>query len=108
MSSLVQKEEKTHMDEMERMRLLLDLVSKGRRILGRVGHTHLQKIVYLLQESKAVPFKYDFKSRDYGPYSRGLWGMLCTMSDLKLISITRYPPPYGYGYDIAELSDDGN
>ncbi len=93
------------MNELERIRLLLELVSKGQEILGRVGHTHLQKLVYLLQEGKEEPFGYDFRMHYYGPYSKELWGTLCTMSDLGLISITRYPHPFGYGYDISESED---
>ena len=90
------------MNELEKIRLLLELIVEGHRTLGRVGHTHLQKLVYLLQEAKEEPFGYDFRMHHYGPYSRELWGTLCTMRDLGLISIKRYPHPFGYGYDISE------
>lgn len=84
------------MNELERMSLILEIVSEAKRLLGTISRTHLQKLVYLLQEIKSVPLGYNFKMNYYGPYSRGLWGTLCGMQDLDLIDIKFCPHPFRY------------
>ena len=88
------------MNQLERMSLILDLVSEGHETLTRLGHTHVQKLVYLLEEAKGVKFGYDFRMHYYGPYSEQLWGTLTTMRHIGLINIKLHTS--GYGYDISE------
>lgn len=86
------------MDELERMRLILEIIVETKTI----SRTHLQKFVYLLQEIKSVPLRYNFKMSYYGPHSEGLWSTLCGMEDLGLIDIKFFPPRY----NIFPCKDD--
>ena len=93
------------MDELGRMLLILELISEAERLLGSISRTHLQKLVYLLQEIKSAPLNYSFKMGYYGPRSDELWGTLCGMRDLGLIDILS-PAPFGYKYLISGSKGD--
>lgn len=93
------------MDDLGRMLLILELISEAEKVLRNISRTHLQKLVYLLQEIKSAPLNYSFKMGYYGPHSEGLWGTLCGMRDLSLIDIFS-PSPFGYRYYISESEGD--
>ena len=84
------------MDDLERMRLILEIIVEANKLLGIINRTHLQKLVYLLQEIKSVPLGYNFKMSYYGPHSEALWGTLCGMRDLGIIDIKFCPQPFKY------------
>ncbi|MCL4424003.1 MAG: hypothetical protein M1299_07615 [Firmicutes bacterium] len=87
------------MIQMQRYSALLYTVQAGQGKFGRVGHTLIQKLFYLLIYGKNVPLGYKFKLYYYGPYCAEIWGDLNTIKDYGLISIQ--PKPDGFGYDIA-------
>ena len=54
--------------------ILTLIVKDGMTHKVRVGHTLIQKVVYLLQNALDVDVGYNFKLYHYGPYSEELWG----------------------------------
>jgi len=64
--------------------------------IGRVGHTLIQKLIYLLQEGMGVRLGYRFKMYMHGPYSADLWGDLTQLRDYRALNIDADPSGYGY------------
>ncbi len=83
----------------ERWAVIVYAVKKAQSRGIRVGHTLLQKLIYLLQEGFKVPLEYEYKLHHFGPYSEFLWGEITTLRDYGFINIKT--DPEGYGYDIS-------
>ena len=83
----------------ERIKLLLTVVDLGQTKIGPVGHTLIQKLVYLLQAAKGVPLGYKFKLYYYGPYCKELWGELNNLEEYGFVAIASKVG--GWGYDIS-------
>jgi len=88
---------------LQRFAILAYLICEGNKKWGKVGHTYIQKLVYLLQEGLKVNLGYRFKMHYYGPYSEELWASLTSMEGMKLISIKVAPTTYGYNIYISPL-----
>ena len=82
--------------------ILTLIVKDGMTHKVRVGHTLIQKVVYLLQNALDVDVGYNFKLYHYGPYSEELWGDLRILSDLGIVSIVTDPNGYGYRISIDD------
>jgi hypothetical protein len=82
-----------------RLAVVAEIVRLGDKRIGRVGHTLVQKLAYLLQDALGVKLDYWFKMHLHGPYSADLWGDLTSLRDYDAISID--PDPTGYGYRIT-------
>ncbi|NPV93447.1 MAG: hypothetical protein HPY50_22045 [Firmicutes bacterium] len=88
---------------MERLLILIKVVIKGQERIGAVGHTLVQKLIYLLQAGKAIPLGYKFRLYHYGPYCAELWGDLNSLKEYGFLSII--PKPNGLGYDITVTTE---
>jgi hypothetical protein len=76
--------------------VVAEVVRLGEKQLERVGHTLVQKLVYLLQEAMGVRLVYQFGMHMHGPYSSDLWGDLTQLRDYEAIRINADPSGYGY------------
>ena len=56
----------------EQLALLVFSIKEGVKCLGKVGHTLLQKLFYLLQYGEGVMLGYKYKLYYYGPYCQDL------------------------------------
>jgi uncharacterized protein len=69
----------------------------------QLGKTKLQKLVFLMQELKAVPSDYRFHFYTYGPYSSSLTGDVSYLDAIGGLNIRQYLP-FG-GYEIVPGND---
>lgn len=83
---------------LKRLGTLLYVVRKGEEKFDYVGHTLLQKLVYLLEEAEGVDLGYRYKMYHYGPYCAEVWGDLNYLEDVDAVRI--FASPDGYGYRI--------
>lgn len=79
--------------------VVAEVVRRGQERMDRVGHTLIQKLVYLLQAALGVKLGYAFKMHMHGPYSPDLWGDLTLLRDYDALKIDA--DPFGYGYRIT-------
>ena len=79
--------------------ILILAVKEGERRDTRIGHTLMQKLVYLLQSAVGVDVGYGYRLHHYGPYSEELWSDLTSLSDIDVLNVE--PSPDGYGYLIS-------
>ena len=86
-------------DLFDRWAIIITTVLEGSERNIRVGHTLVQKTLYLLQAANDVDVGYNFKLYHYGPYSDELWGELRLLSDIDALKVT--PDAGGYGYWIS-------
>lgn len=89
----------------EQLASLVYTVKEGDRRLGKVGHTLLQKLFYLLQHGEGAELGYKYKLYYYGPYCQDLWSDLHVLSKEDLISIDK--APNGFGYHIGAGDNSG-
>lgn len=99
------------MDILEKIVVLLYLVSEGQRMIGVLGHTHVQKLVYLLEHARGLPLGYEFKMHHYGPYSEGLRDDLFSLSSsewgLADVKMILYPSGYaGYSFSVTKAAEE--
>jgi uncharacterized protein YwgA len=52
--------------------VLILAVMEGERRETRIGHTLMQKLVYLLQSAVGIEVGYGYRLHHYGPYSEEL------------------------------------
>ena len=69
-----------------------------------VGHTLIQKVIYLLDAALGVKTGYSYRLYYYGPYSSDLWTDLRLLSDMNALEIGPSPNGYGYSISLAEPS----
>lgn len=81
---------------MAALAVVAEVVRLGEQHIDRVGHTLIQKLVYLLQEGMGVRLGYRFKMYMHGPYSADLWGDLTQLRDYRALNIDADPSGYGY------------
>ena len=86
------------MRDLKNLAFILHIVRKAEEKINRIGHTFIQKLIYLLEYGKKVPLDYTYKMHLYGPYSEDLWSDLTILQYLEFLDI--YPDPQGYGYFI--------
>lgn len=86
-------------NQLQRYAALVYAIRKGQDKYGRVGHTLIQKLFYLLTSGRKLALGYRFKLYFYGPYCPELWGDLTFLNSHGVISIR--PTSKGFGYDIA-------
>lgn len=90
-------------DRLEQLGSLAFTVREGEKTLGKVGHTLLQKLFYLLQHGEDVAMGYKYELHYYGPYCRDLWSDLNLLDSHKVIQIE--PAANGFGYRIGFCED---
>lgn len=83
----------------DRWGLLKYIVEEAEKKDIKVGHTFVQKFIYLLQEGMNVPLGHTYKLHHYGPYSEFLWGELTSLKDYGFLKIQ--PEPEGFGYNVS-------
>jgi len=88
----------------KRWAVIIKLVEEAEKKESRVGHTFIQKLIYLLQELFEIPLGYTFYIYYYGPYSDEVWGDLTAMQDTGFLTITA--DPSGYGYRIKTMNGE--
>jgi len=89
----------------EQLASLVYTIKEGVESLGKVGHTLLQKLFYLLQHGEGVMLGYKYKLYYYGPYCQDLWSDLHILHSEDLINIE--PSPDGFGYIIGLGNETG-
>jgi len=91
-------------DIKERKALLIYLVKKMKAKGSWCGETHIQKIVFFLQELYNTPIGYDFILYKHGPFSFDLRDELTSMrADGLLCLEPRHP--YGSSYKLGDFAD---
>ena len=93
-----------HFNTFKRWAVIIKLVEEAEKKESRVGHTFIQKLIYLLQELFEIPLGYTFYIYYYGPYSDEVWGDLTAMQDTGFLTITA--DPSGYGYRIKTMNGE--
>lgn len=93
-------------EKLRRLAILYDLVCKGAQKHGYVGHTLLQKAVYLLQAGQGLDLGYNYRLYHYGPYCSDLWRDLNSLDDSGLIRVEGERS--GYGYRITPVNPDAD
>jgi uncharacterized protein len=66
-----------------------------------LGRTAVMKLLYFLQELKAVPLGYDFRLYSYGPFDSDVLSDLATAASQGIVKEDTVIYPKGYGYKIA-------
>ena len=67
----------------------------------RVGHTLMQKLMYLLQAAAGVNIGYRFRLYYYGPYSEEVWNEIRMLADMDVLKVTDDPDGYGYWISLG-------
>ena len=67
---------------------------------GTLGRTAIVKLLYLVQEVRAVPLGYDFRLYTYGPFASEVLDNLGTAQSFQSIHIKTILYPSGYGYEV--------
>lgn len=83
------------MERTQRWEVLNYIVSELQK-KGQIGHTLLQKLVYLLQNAKGIPLGYDFHLHYYGPYSETLWGDINLLKNFGVLEVESEAATGGY------------
>lgn len=81
-----------------RYNVILYTVEESKKTINEIGHTYLQKLVYLLQYALNIELGYKFKLYHYGPYCPELWGDIQLLNDNDILIVLENHA--GHGYDI--------
>ncbi len=93
------------MKRIEKWAAILNIVKYCKDEDIKIGHTFIQKLIYLVQEAFDCQMGYNFKMHYYGPYSEDLWGDLCFLDDHSLLSVNANPSGCGYLIDLGTEQD---
>lgn len=85
--------------------ILIGTVRCASELGVQVGHTLVQKAVYLLQAAEHADVGYDFKLYHYGPYSEQLWNDLRLLSDVGALRIDADENGYGYWISLGSKAE---
>ncbi|MDP3050450.1 MAG: hypothetical protein Q8N20_03775 [Eubacteriales bacterium] len=83
-------------NRMEQLGSLVYTVHEGEKRLGKVGHTLLQKLFYLLQYGEGVELGYKYSLHYYGPYCRELWSDLNLLDSHGVVKVDASSNGFGY------------
>ena len=81
------------------------IIGESQKRMGKVGHTYLQKLLYILQEVFSLDLGYKFKLYHYGPYSSELLGDIELLNHNGSIAISINPGGFGYNFSLREERD---
>ncbi len=84
------------MEFIERLGTLTLIVDLAERRSVSVGHTLMQKLVYLLQEALNQELGYRFRLYHYGPYCEDVWADLQTLDNMGALSVSTSLDGYGF------------
>lgn len=97
------------MKRLQKAAVLLSLADKLKEQGSWCGETHLQKIVFFLQELMDVPLGYDFILYKHGPYSFDLRDEITAMRADELLQmkvrLENYGPTFLGGENAARLKE---
>lgn len=82
--------------KLRRLAALCEGIRRGSAENGFVGHTFLQKFVYLLQAGRGINLGYQYRIYHYGPYCAEVWGDLNYLEDVGFITVEADPSGHGY------------
>lgn len=95
-----------------RLAALAHIAELGRGDGRHVGHTLIQKAIYLVQSGRKVDLGYRYKIYHYGPYCEDVWADLTYLEDVQAVTIEAKPSGFGYnicpGPRIAEVRHYAN
>ena len=84
------------MEFIERLGTLTLVVDLAEKRSALVGHTLMQKLVYLLQQAFKQDLGYRFRLYHYGPYCEDVWADLQTLDNMGALSVSTSPDGYGF------------
>ena len=84
------------MEFIERLGTLTLVVDLAEKRSAPVGHTLMQKLVYLLQQALHQGLGYRFRLYHYGPYCEDVWADLQTLDNMGALSVSTSPDGYGF------------
>jgi len=82
-----------------RLAVLAHITRLGEEEGHGVGHTLIQKVIYLLQSALGIDLGYRYKIHYFGPYCQDVWADLTYLEDVGAVTIEANPS--GFGYSIA-------
>ena len=92
------------MEELKRKAIMLSLIEKMDKKGSWNGETHIQKVVYFLEQLLKVPLGYGFVLYKHGPYSFDLHDELIEMKANNLLDL-KNNYPYGSSYEAGTLAE---